>query len=232
MKQRVRAVLFDCDGVLVDTEPLANRMLSAVFAEHGVVMSDAECRAMFTGLNPRGVGERLLEATGLDLRKALVEQASGAFMRAIAREGLSPLEGVVEVLGMLRDGGVRMATASNSPLEELVFKLRLSGLERWFAPHHYSGDALGRPKPEPAVYEHAARELGVEAGACVVIEDSVVGVRAGAAAGMRVWGFVGTHAGEPGVAAHGNMLMQAGAERVIEQMHEVQEVVNGIAMDG
>ncbi|MGE3107770.1 MAG: HAD family hydrolase [Phycisphaerales bacterium] len=212
-----RAILFDCDGVLVDTEPLANQMLSELITSHGVPMSPLDCRAAFTGLNPRGVARRLIELHNLDLSKPLVNVASAHFMTALKKNGLTPLQGVAETLRRLQELNIAIAAASNSPLDELVFKLDLAGIIAYFAPHHYSGDALGRPKPDPAVYLHAALHLGVAPSDCIVIEDSPLGVRAGVAAGMTVWGFTGTHP-DP---SHSRVLLHAGAHRCIERIDAI-----------
>lgn len=217
----IQAVLFDCDGVLVDSEPLANQMLSELFAAHGVVMSIPECRAAFTGLNPRGVAIRLLELKGLDLTDVLVNHASAYFVEALAKQGLPPLPGVLDALASLKSRGIPFAAASNSELKELTFKLRLAGLINFFAPHHYSGDELRRPKPDPAVYLHAAEQLNVKPSDCVVIEDSPLGVRAGAAAGMRVLGFTGTH-DDP---SHADTLRRAGAAQTFADMSMIPTLI-------
>lgn len=211
------AIIFDCDGVLVDSEPLANRILSDLLREHGVDMSPETCRDTFVGLNPRGVANRLKELRGVDLSGPLIAEGSTRFMAALEREGLAPVDGVVELLRDLSRRGVRLAAASNSPIDELRLKLRLSNLGDWFGEHAYSGDALGRSKPDPAVYLHAAARLGVAPARCVVIEDTVTGVTAGARAGMRVLGFIGTHPH----AGYGRRLLEAGAERVIGSMNEL-----------
>ncbi|CAG0948627.1 FMN hydrolase / 5-amino-6-(5-phospho-D-ribitylamino)uracil phosphatase [Phycisphaerales bacterium] len=215
------AVIFDCDGVLVDSEPLANRILSELLGEHGVTMSPEECRDTFVGLNPRGVANRLRELRGIDLSGPLIAEGSKRFMEALERSGLEPFEGVGTAIEALLRRGVRLAAASNSPIDELRLKLRLSGLDRWFGSHAYSGDALGQSKPDPAVYLYTAARLGVEPHRCVVIEDTVTGVTAGVRAGMRVLGFTGTHQ----VAAYGLRLMDAGAARVFGAMAELEPLI-------
>jgi len=218
---QIAAILFDCDGVLVDSEPLANRMLSDFFATRGVHMSVDQCRAAFTGLNPRGVGEKLLALHAVDLIQPLVLHASNLFMQALRRDGLTPLPGLLDALSAIRTAGIPIASASNSPLPELIFKLGLAGLLPAFAPHHYSGDELGLPKPDPGVYLHAAARLGVPPARCVVIEDSRIGVQAGVRAGMRVLGYTGTH----DHAAHAAALTAAGAETTFNHMGRLAELL-------
>jgi HAD superfamily hydrolase (TIGR01509 family) len=211
------AVIFDCDGVLVDSEPLANRVLSDLLGEHGVAMTPEECREAFVGLNPGGVAKKLMATRGVDLTGVLVGQASERFMVSLEREGLTPVEGVADLLGRLRGGGVLLAVASNSPMPELTLKLRLAGLREWFGAHTHSGDQIGRSKPDPGVYLAAASGLGVAPTACTVVEDTPTGVRAGVAAGMRVIGFTGAHP-EPG---QDERLVGVGAWRVARDMREV-----------
>jgi HAD superfamily hydrolase (TIGR01509 family) len=198
-----RAIIFDCDGVLVDSEPQANRVLSAALAERGVDMSPDECRAAFVGLNPRGVAGRLIELRGIDLTAYLTSAVVPRFMALLEAEGLAPMPGALDAVRSLHDRGVPIAVASNSPLPELQLKLRLTGLDRYFGPHVHSGDAIGRSKPDPGVYLHAAAGLGMPPEACTVIEDTPTGVLAAARAGMRVIGFSPGHGGEEALRAAG-----------------------------
>lgn len=216
-----RAVIFDCDGVLVDSEPQANRTLSEVLGEHGVRMTPEECRAAFVGLNPTGVAKKLLELKGVDLRATLPGETVPRFMALLEREGVAAVPGAAEAVEMCRARGLAVAVASNSPLAELALKLRLSGIGPLVGEHFYSGDALGRSKPDPGVYLHAAARLGVAPGACAVIEDSATGVKAGVAAGMRVLGFTGTHDG----AHSAEVLLNAGAERTYHSHAQLEKLL-------
>jgi len=209
------AVIFDCDGVLVDSEPLSNRVLSDVLTEHGVAMSPEECRETFVGLNPRGVAAKLLATRGVDLTTPLTTLAVPRFMADLRRAGLPPIPGVTQLLGTLRALGTAIAVASNSPLEELYLKLELAGLIGDFDPHIHSGDALGRSKPDPGVYLHAAKMLNVVPAACTVVEDTPTGITSGVRAGMRVFGFAGTHP------ASADALRRAGAAEVFLSMAEL-----------
>ncbi len=216
---RYDAIIFDCDGVLVDSEPLANRVLSTVLAECGITMSPSECRRMFVGLNPPGVAARLEERTGVRLPPDVVAGMSARFMVELEREGLAPIPGAASLLGSLR---VPLAAGSNSPIDELRLKLRLSGLDRLIGRHAYSGHALGRSKPDPGVYLHAAAQLGVPADACVVVEDTPTGVRAGVNARMTVIGFTGAHADD----ADAGGLTGAGATYIAPTLSEVGRLLN------
>lgn len=214
--------MFDCDGVLVDSEPQANRVISEVLADQGIMMTPEECREVFVGLNPGGVARRLIELRGIDLTAVLTTQIVRRFLAVLDRDGTAMVPGASDAISHFARRGVLLACASNSPLEELKLKLRIARLADRFGEHVHSGDALGRSKPDPGVYLHAAAGLGVEPAACVVVEDSATGVTAGVRAGMRVLGFTGTHAD----AASAGRLIAAGAARTFARMEELPGLID------
>lgn len=214
------AIIFDCDGVLADSEPQANRVLSEVLAEFDIHMTPDECREVFVGLNPAGVASKVLAARGIDLRESLTAIVVPRFMALLHAEGLSPVPGADAAVRSVLALGALTAVASNSPRPELELKLDLTGLRGHFGPHVHSGDELGRSKPDPAVYLHAASRLGVPPAHCTVVEDTPTGVRAGVAAGMRVLGFTGAHGGP----AHAPSLLDAGASATLDSLADVARV--------
>jgi len=214
---RPAAIIFDCDGVLADSEPQANRVLSEVLAESGILMSPDECREAFVGLNPTGVAAKVLSARGVDLRASLTSIVVPRFMALLRAEGLRPVPGAADAVRSVVARGALTAVASNSPRPELELKLELTGLRGHFGPHVHSGDELRRSKPDPGVYLAAAAALGVPAARCVVVEDTPTGVRAGLAAGMRVLGFTGAHGGS----AHTQDLLAAGAHLTFDSLADV-----------
>ncbi|MCE7974092.1 MAG: HAD family phosphatase [Leptolyngbya sp. PLA1] len=211
------AIIFDCDGVLADSEPQANRVLSEVLAEFGILMTPDECREAFVGLNPAGVAAKVLSTRGVDLRRHLTGIVVPRFMTLLRAEGLRPVPGAADAIVRVLSVGARTAVASNSPRPELELKLELTGLRGHFGPHVHSGDELGRSKPDPGVYLHAAAELGLPPSSCVVVEDTPTGVRAGLAAGMRVLGFTGAHGGP----ANATELLAAGADLTFDSLADV-----------
>jgi HAD superfamily hydrolase (TIGR01509 family) len=211
------AIIFDCDGVLADSEPQANRVLSEVLAEFGILLSPDDCREAFVGLNPDGVAAKVLSTRAIDLRASLSAVVVPRFMALLRAEGLRPVPHAEEAIRSVLSLGARTAVASNSPRPELELKLELTGLRGLFGPHVHSGDELRRSKPDPCVYLAAAAALGVAPSRCVVVEDTPTGVRAGLAAGMRVLGFTGAHGGP----AHAPSLRAAGAHHTFGALSDV-----------
>lgn len=177
------AVVFDCDGVLVDSEPHSRRSWVSVLTELGHPATEADV-ATCTGLDYRQT-HRALEQLGplpdvADLWPNLLEA-----LRRSYQEGLATFPDAMDVLGHAVEMGVRVAVASNSPRQRLDVTLQSAGLADYF-PFSVAGDDVEHGKPAPDVYLAALGALGVPATEAVAIEDSVMGVRSAAAAGLRV----------------------------------------------
>lgn len=195
------AVLFDCDGVLVDSEPAAFALIQEEFAAHGLVLSLPALEALFLGGTIEGVAKKGREL-GAALPPDWVETYHTRLYARLAA-GTALMPGVADLLARLDAAGVPFAVGSNGRAAKMEATLgqhpeiraRLEGLM-------FSGQDLGCPKPAPDLYLLAARALGAAPEACVVIEDSATGARAARAAGMRCLGYApsGTH---PGLAAEG-----------------------------
>ena len=192
-------VIFDCDGVLVDSETLANRVMLEVLAERGLVMTDEEADEHFLGHTLPACIDIASRLLGRPLDDAFLEELETR-SRAVFDRELAPVPGVREVLDALP---VPASCASNSSRAGLARKLRRTGLHHYFAGRLYCYEDVRAPKPAPDMYLLAASRAGVEAARCVVVEDSATGVRAARAAGMRVFGFE---------RAGGRALAEAGAE--------------------
>lgn len=206
-----QAVVFDCDGVLVDSEGLAGAVERALLAEIGLIYGEVEHRARFMGLNAQAYHAALtgdsLERLGRPLPDDLPARAAEALWAA-CRERLTAVAGTSAFVSGLT---LPKAVASSSDTAFLEEKLSLTGLLPLFGPHVYSADLVERGKPDPGVFLHAAAALKVAPAACLAIEDSVNGVLAAKAAGMTVWGFTGG-AHMDNAAAAG--LLAAGAQLV------------------
>jgi len=211
------AVIFDCDGVLVDSEVLALQVELATLTEFELIYDSAEFKRRFMGMSDSAFFAALDDDSLARRGKPLPDH----FARLHAdRYGAALRARLTEVAGARRAVGqctIKKAVASSSKTTMLRFKLEKVGLWETFAPHVYSGDLVERGKPAPDLFLYAARELGAKPSQCVVIEDSVNGVLAGRAAGMLVWGFVGGgHCSE----ASGGELTEAGADRIVEDWSE------------
>jgi HAD superfamily hydrolase (TIGR01509 family) len=201
------AVVFDCDGTLMDTEPCADAARRAVFARRGHVYDDA-ARDSLVGLSVAQAGKvmaRLFGGTELRLAEELAQE-----LLAAVANGAQPMPGAANVVAILA-ARVPVAVASNGPRVLLDKSLAHGGLSRWL-PITVSGDDVATPKPHPACYLAACAALGIDPGSALAVEDSPVGARAAHAAGMTVLG-VGTLALGPYVHAHVPALDDAALRR-------------------
>ncbi|MCW8861864.1 MAG: HAD family hydrolase [Rhodospirillales bacterium] len=211
-------VIFDCDGVLVDSEMIASRVLSETLAENGLQISPAECRKRFTGLSIASVVSVVREEWGRPL-PADFEQTLRNRDRAAFERELSPMKGIREAVKKLP---LPVCVASSGSVEKIQTNLTLTGLIDLFAPHLFSAAMVARGKPAPDLFLHAAASMGFPAGRCAVVEDSVAGITAARAAGMRAIGFVGgSHAG----ISLAPELSAVGAEAVITDMADLPGLI-------
>ena len=183
---RPEAVLFDCDGVVVDSEGPTFALFLQDLARYGLRLSLEEFEANFLGGTVELVGRRAREA-GARLPERWVADFYQR-MYAMLAAGVPLVPGVTDVLDRLDRAGIPYAMGSNGSLEKMRITLGQHGIEGRFRAV-LSGQGMGAPKPAPDVYLAAARACGVAPEGCVVIEDSAQGARAGLAAGMRVLGF-------------------------------------------
>ncbi len=178
-------VIFDCDGVLVDSEPLANRVLAETLTELGVPMSPEESVRRFMGRSWATV-EAYTAGRAPGLRERYEERLFAAF----AAE-LHAVPGVEAVLEGLAASGVPTCVASSGSPDKIAFTLGHTGLARFFEERVFSASEVAHGKPAPDLFLHAAERMGWEPGRVTVVEDSAPGVQAGRAAGMRVLGYAG-----------------------------------------
>ena len=189
------ALIFDCDGVLVDSEPLAVVELVAMLAGLGAPVDAARIYDEFLGRSLQTIIEAVARDFDIDLHPAL-EGYRGALADRFRRE-LRPVPGMAEAIAAI--GGLRAVASSSAP-ERLNLSLGLTGLAPLFGAHVYSATQVAHGKPAPDLFLLAARNLGVDPSGCVVVEDSPAGILAAQAAGMRVVGFLGgSHAGPAGL---------------------------------
>ncbi|MGG5886809.1 HAD family hydrolase [Falsiroseomonas sp. HC035] len=196
---RPQAVLFDCDGVLADSEALHNRIIAEEVSALGWSMDAAEAERRFIGLSWRNIVP-LVEArlgTG-SVPSDFVEGVIARVLRAL-HEQVVPVPGALDAVRAIVAAGIPVAVASNSSRLELTTKLQGLGLTELFRGRTFSYDDVAAPKPAPDMYRAAAASCGADPARCVVVEDSVTGSRAGVAAGCRVLGFA--HASNPATLA-------------------------------
>ncbi|MFP3943862.1 MAG: HAD family hydrolase [Alphaproteobacteria bacterium] len=198
-------VIFDCDGVLVDTEPVSNAMLAEALVPLGLSLSVSETRRAFVGLSWPDVAAEIETMTGAPLPEGWLEQVIEREHEAFRRE-LNPVPGVRGVLEMLAEEGRPCCVASSGSIEKMHLTLGTTGLLPLVHDVLFSAHMVERGKPYPDLFLHAAGGMGHAPETCTVIEDSVPGVTAAAAAGMRALAY----AGDP--ETDGDALRAAGGE--------------------
>jgi HAD superfamily hydrolase (TIGR01509 family) len=201
-----RLVIFDCDGVLVDSERISNGVFCSMLNDLGLSVTLEDMFQHFVGLSMPQCVELITEMSGspppLDFIETLRERTAAAL-----RVHVTPMSGVAEVLDMIR---VPFCVASSGNHEKIRLTLGATGLLEKFGNRIYSVADVEKPKPAPDIFLYAASQMAVDPSDCVVIEDTPTGVRAGVAAGMHVLGFC-AHTPE-------NRLKEAGANEVFAEM--------------
>ncbi|HBP19892.1 MAG TPA: hypothetical protein DEA08_19140 [Planctomycetes bacterium] len=196
-------VIFDCDGVLVDSEPLAIGLLAELARDHGWELDPEQAEEHFPA---GGTLEACVERIAAHAARPLAEDFIPRYrerLYALLRERVQPVPGVVAALDALGALGLPTCVASNGPRAKIRTSLGAIGLLERFEERIFSAYELERAKPFPDLYLHAAATLGVEPRACVVVEDSDAGTQAGVAAGMRVLGYAPTPARAAALSAAG-----------------------------
>ena len=215
------AILFDCDGVLVDSEPLTHGVLVEMLGEAGWHLTLEQCMARFLGKAVRDERVAIEQHTGQPLTEAWMAAFYERRNQALSAH-LQPIAGAPAAVAALHqrlDG--RIACASGADRAKVNLQLRKVGMLDFFDGRIFSGQEMPRTKPAPDVYLAAAAALGVQPQRCVVVEDSVTGARAGLDAGAVVWGYA------PGGPGHSSAqaLRAWGAVRVFGDMAQLPQLL-------
>lgn len=215
-------VIFDCDGVLIDSEPLAAQALAEILSERGAVTTMAQVEAEFVGLAQPDILDRLRRRHGAILGDGFLV-AVEARRQALFDAQLRPIaDAAATIVALGATWGVGVCVASNSPVPRLRHSLAVAGLAPLFSGRVHSADHVARPKPAPDLFLHAAAHAGIAPADCVVVEDSALGIEAARAAGMVGIGFCGaTHMTMTRRAA----LEQAGAALLFDRMVDLPTVL-------
>ncbi|WP_031037112.1 HAD family hydrolase [Streptomyces sp. NRRL F-5650] len=214
---RYDLVIFDNDGVLVDSEPISNRLLAGFLTELGHPTSYEDSLRDYMGGAMHRVHDLVMERTGRRLPDDFDEVFHQRVFAAFERE-LEPVPGVVGVLEKLAGDEVAYCVASSGSHERIGVGHRRTGLDRWFEDERiFSSQDVGRGKPAPDLFLYAAARMGVAPERCAVVEDSPLGVQAAVAAGMDVYGFTAMTPAEK----------LAGATRLFADMGELADLLRG-----
>ncbi|ANP48694.1 HAD superfamily hydrolase (TIGR01509 family) [Streptomyces griseochromogenes] len=208
-------IIFDNDGVLVDSEPISNRLLAAYLTELGHPTSYEESIRDYMGSAMHRIHDLVLERTGRRLPEDFDDVFHARVFAAFERE-LKPVPGADDVLEKLAADGVPYCVASSGSHERIRVGHRTTGLDRWFAAERlFSSQDVGRGKPAPDLFLYAAERMGVAPERCAVVEDSPLGVQAAVAAGMHVYGFTAMTSAE----------RLTGANQLISSMGELADLL-------
>jgi len=225
--KNIKLVLFDCDGVLVDSEYLAGAIHAELLTEAGFPISEEELTKRWTGLNFAEILKEAEREGGKPISASLLDKAEKIFKQRMKTD-LKPIAGVRECVETLHEKlHLPYCICSNSTTANIQAMLELTGLYDLFAGRIFSAPEVGskKPKPAPDVYQFAARQAGVAPQHCVALEDSVHGAKAAVDAGMRVVGFTGGSQALPGLSG---ALMDIGCETVINSQHDFPATIEAL----
>lgn len=215
------AILFDCDGVLVDSEGITNGVLRTMLAEMGWQLTSAECMKLFIGKLVQDQGPMIEQHTGRKVDDAWI----AAFRKrrdAALSESLVAIDGIGAALTALQKTyGNKMACASGADRGKVMLQLTKTGLLHFFEDRIFSGVEMPKSKPAPDVYLAAAKALGVDPKRCAVVEDSTTGATAGVAAGCTVFAYCPDEVGHSSAQA----MRDVGAQEVFTRMHDLPHLL-------
>jgi HAD superfamily hydrolase (TIGR01509 family) len=217
MVARPQLAIFDCDGVLVDSEVISNTVLARALTQHGLPTTLAQARATYQGMLLEEIDERAASLLGLALPQDWLVHYQRERAEVFRRE-LQPVAGAREAVAAIAAAGIAVCVASQGRLEKTRLSLELTGLDALFAENaRFSAEQVPRGKPHPDLFLHAAAQMGVQPSECVVVEDTPSGVRAAVAARIRVVGYFAD--------SDERALRDAGAEQCIETMSELPRLL-------
>jgi HAD superfamily hydrolase (TIGR01509 family) len=215
-------IIFDLDGVLVDSEPIASRVTAAALMEAGIEISAADVCDRFLGVSTAAMLQEIEVEHGCRLPERFRETLRERVLRAFEHE-LQPIAGVPALLDAL---AVDHCVASSSHPDRIRCSLEIAGLLDRLTPHLFSATMVDHGKPAPDLFLLAAATMATEPSRCLVVEDSEVGIRAGKAAGMRVFGFTG--ASHVRAEVHAPRLRAAGADAILTEMAALFGLIEAI----
>ncbi|MFD9301835.1 HAD family hydrolase [Streptomyces sp. NPDC060048] len=207
MTDPIELVIFDCDGVLVDTEPLFVRLQIALGAELGWPLTPSEAIERFVGRSKQSIIGQITARLGDEAAGIWWERLIRRHEEAVEAEA-APIEGIAEALDAISRAGLAICVASNGRHEKVRHALTRTGLYERFAGRLHTAADVARGKPAPDLFLYAAERMGVDPAACAVVEDSRPGVEAARAAGMRAFGYAGGLTPAEQLAGSGTVVFQ------------------------
>lgn len=212
-----KAIIWDCDGVLMDSEHLACSLSARILSDAGFPISTDDYVRRFCGQSHKHIHDTIAAEADFDIWSKIDKAKKLEERNALFARELRAIDGIADVLNAL---DLPIAIASGSDYNRLHYTLDLVNLRDHFGEHVYSSVDVAHGKPAPDIFLYAAEKLNVNPTDCLVIEDSINGVKAGVAAGMTVYGFTGgTHVQDKH--AHRQELLALGAQQVFDHMNEL-----------
>ncbi len=214
----MKTVIFDCDGVLVDSEIIYKKVELAALAEIGMVYEPVAFQKRFLGRGEQAFFAELEKDHQEQFRTPLPKGFPEKLMNTVKAKFEAELAAIPTIIETLATLNVPKCVASSSGTALLHRKLALTGLADYFGDHVYSADVVAHPKPAPDLFLYVAAQMETTPENCIVVEDSRNGVLAGKAAGITTIGFIGGgHCDEE----HGQTLREAGADDIIADMNDL-----------
>ena len=218
LNSNVDLVIFDCDGVLVDSEVISCRAHAETLTRHGYPITAEQVLERFLGVSDREARQTIEREMGRELPDDFEAQMKQAALQRYTGE-LGAIPNIGEAIDAIR---LPKCVASSGTPEKIHHGLTCAGLYDQLAPHIFSATQVSRGKPAPDLFLFAAEQMKVQPARCLVIEDSVPGVTGGRAAGMTVLGFHGGSHCQPG---HAEMLRAAGATATFDDMRTLPDLI-------
>lgn len=219
--RKFEAVIFDCDGVLMDSIILSMQINIGIFARYGYYLTIDEYQKQYLELGSLLFAKKLKEEYGIEFKN--IQDERWSLLKESFKQNLKPIPHIKETLDILKRENIAIGVASNSWVERLEYSLKLIDLYDVFEGHVYSSDLVVNAKPAPDLFIYAAEKMRVSPKDCLVVEDEVGGTQGALAAGMSVYGFYGASHMNSQIA---QKLKEAGAERAFANMEELLDLMD------
>ena len=220
MNNSVELIIFDCDGVLVDSEIIFNQVLIEDLSERGLHLDLKQAMELFVGGSMESV-QNVIRAKGINLSSDWIEQLYAKVLKRL-EQGVDPVPGILDLVEHLSTNAVPFCVASNGPIHKMKLTLGKTGLLPYFDNAMFSAYDIDIWKPEPALFLHAAQQFSMAPENCIVIEDTSTGTLAAKRAGMRCFGYAPDGQTE---------VLEANDAHCFSHMNELPELL-GIGVDG
>lgn len=216
--QKIRLVIFDCDGVLLDSSIMGNRVELEALKTLNIHINEEEYQERFSGITTENVFQQIADETGINISTQFLAGVEQKILETLTKE-VKIIPHIYETLQQIE---LPKAVASNSHLNRLTKLLTLRNLIHFFSGYVFSADMVTNPKPAPDLYLHVAHRLQVSEKECLVIEDSPAGIQAAKSAGMKVLGFINS---EKLLPTEEKKLLKVGALQVFYDMRELPKLI-------